>query len=53
MSKKFNIDIKNSAILYPVVFIADKIGRNYGKLLTTGLWIFGLPKSIPDLKSLG
>ena len=41
MNKRFSIGIKNLAILYPVVFIADRIGRNYGKLLTTGLWILG------------
>ena len=38
-----NIGIKNLAILYPGVFIADRIDWNFSKLLTTGLWILGLP----------
>ena len=32
-----SIGIKNLAILYPGVFIADRIGQSFGKLLTTGL----------------
>ena len=38
-----SIGIKNLAILYLGVFIADKIGLNFAKLLTTNLWILGLP----------
>ena len=38
-----SIGIKNLAILYWGVFIVDWISRNFGKLLTTSLWILGLP----------
>ena len=31
-----SIGIENLAILYSGVFTADKIGRNFGKVLTTG-----------------
>ena len=41
--RRSSIGIKNLARLNPVVFIADRIGQNFGKLLTTGLWILGLP----------
>ena len=41
--KRSSKGIKNLAILYPAVFITDRIGWNFGKLLTTGLWILGLP----------
>ena len=44
-----SIRIKNLAKLYPGVFIADRISRNFSKLLTTGLWILGLPQSIHGL----
>ena len=44
------IGIKNWAILYPYIFIADKIGRNFGKLLATALWILGLAEGIPGLE---
>ena len=37
-----NIGIKNLAKLYPGVFIADRIGGNFGKLLATSSWILGL-----------
>ena len=38
-----SIGIKNLAELYPGVFIADRIGWNFGTLLIMGLWILGLP----------
>ena len=44
-----SISIKNIAKLYPGVLIADRISRNFSKLLTTGLWILGLPQSIHGL----
>ena len=38
-----SIGIKNLAILYPGLIAADRIGWNFCKLLTTSLWILGLP----------
>ena len=35
-----SIGIKNLAILYPGVFIADRASRNFDYLITTGLWTF-------------
>ena len=46
------IGTKNFADLWVVVSIVDKIGRNLGQLLITGLWIFGLPYKIPGLERL-
>ena len=48
-----SIGIKILAILYLGVFIADRIGRSFNKLLTTGLWILELPESIPGVEPLG
>ena len=31
------------SLLYPGVFMAERISQNSGELLTTGLWILGLP----------
>ena len=47
------IGTKNFADLWVVVSIVDKIGRNLGQLLITGLWNFGLPYKIPGLEPLG
>ena len=30
-------------LLYPGVFMAERISQDFGELLTTGLWILGLP----------
>ena len=47
------IGTKNFADLWVVVSIVDKIGRNLGQLLITGLWTFGLLCKIPGLEPLG
>ena len=44
-----SIIVKTIAILHPGIFIADKICENFSKLLTAGLWVLGLPWSIPGL----
>ena len=41
--KGSSIGIKYLAVLYTGVFKADRIGQNFSKLLTAGLWILGLP----------
>ena len=46
-----SIGIKNLAIVYPGVFIANRIGWNFYK--TNALWILGLPEDIPGLELLG
>ena len=38
-----SIGIKNLAKWYPGVFIADRVGLNFGKLSATVLQILGLP----------
>ena len=38
-SSKF---IKNVAIFYQGIFIADKVDQNFGNLFMTGLWVLGL-----------
>ena len=38
-----SIGIENLTIFYPALFIADRIDRNFGRFLATGLWILGLP----------
>ena len=43
MSKGSSIGIKNFAILYPGLFITGRMGQNFSKLSTAGLWILGLP----------
>lgn len=43
MVRGSSIVIKNLAILYPELFIADKIGLNLDNLSATSLWILELP----------
>ena len=38
---------------YVAVFIADKIGRNFGVLLTTVLYTLGLPYRMPGVVPTG
>ena len=42
-----NKETENCAHLYLPVFIADKIGLYFGKLLTKGLWILDGPYTTP------
>ena len=52
MVRGSSIVIKNLAILYPGLFIADKIRLNLDNLSTTSLWILELPESINGLEPL-
>ena len=47
------IGTKNFANLQVGVPVVDKIGRNLGQLLGTGLQTFGLPYKIPGLEPIG